>query len=116
MLQKLQHYKHDLKDANQACEKEGSDRNKSALDAHSLRTNTELNQAMNELESYLQNMHGNTVQWQVADKAKTELENWLRVKQVEVRELMDRPAKLHHDAAVLEISHLEVRFCSHLFQ
>ena len=48
------------------------------------------------------------MQWEAVDKVKDELEAWLLARSQEVDKIGQRPAKLHVEAAQMEITHLQV--------
>lgn len=47
-------------------------------------------------------------QWESVDRQRTDLRNWLHSKQEELQEMEQKPAKLHAEAAELEIANLQV--------
>ena len=64
--------------------------------------------AIASVEARLNKVWENVVQWESMDKLKGKMEKWLGDKEAEVGKLGKRPAKLHVEAAELEISHLQV--------
>lgn len=55
-------------------------------------------------------MHTTIQQWEMVDRNRVELRTWLHNCQEEVQDLEQQPAKLHAEAAEIEISKLKVRF------
>ena len=66
-------------------------------------------EAIASVEARTNRVRENMVQWESVEKMKGKMEKWLGDKETEVRKLRERPAKLHVEAAQMEISHLEVR-------
>ena len=65
-------------------------------------------EAIASVEARTNKVRENMVQWESVEKMKGKMEKWLGDKETEVRKLRERPAKLHVEAAQMEISHLEV--------
>lgn len=47
-------------------------------------------------------------QWELVDRMRGDLRNWLRSKQEDFQEMEEKPAKLHAEAAEIEIANLQV--------
>ena len=47
-------------------------------------------------------------QWENVDRTRNDLRDWLHSKQEDLQEMEDRPAKLHAEAAELDIANLQV--------
>jgi len=61
------------------------------------------------LEGHLDSLQACTQQWSTVDRLKESLISWMNENLVEVSEFEQCPAKLHVEAATLEISHIQVR-------
>ena len=68
-----------------------------------------------QVEAALANIRESVVQWESVERQRVEAAAWLAEKQTLVEQLKLRPAKLHTDAAQLEIAQLEVRIKAILY-
>ena len=115
MLDTLYKYRTDITTAANKCENLANDeddreeRASTPLYEKASRVSDALVQATERLEDALAKMRESGVQWEAAEKMKVDLLNWLITKTKEVSQMEERPAKLHIEAAELELSHLEVR-------
>jgi hypothetical protein len=111
MLETLQKYKQDIATASHKCENMGptdgvvGDTTMKPLADDVGKT---LGDTIERVNSMLSHLRENQVQWESVDKARNELAAWLNAKKTEVTQLESRPAKLHLEAASLELAHLEV--------
>ena len=119
MYETLIKYKQDIATSAQKCEKVShlestpSPSEASSSVAQSARhVGGQLVYATEQVETYLTQVRDNMVQWESVDKVKVELANWLMAKTREVQQLEQKPAKLHVDAAQMELSQLQVCFDS----
>ena len=113
MLETLQKYRQDIATAAHKCENLGhTDPSQSSADSSVMALAIDVTQRLmstiERLDKYLGRLRENLVQWESVDKVKLELANWLMAKTGEVGQLEERPAKLHQEAAALELAHLEV--------
>lgn len=116
MLERLERYRLEIASRAHKCENVGSreclddtdDLSDSPFNQRADQVNHNLDDAIEGVEKQLMKIRDNTIQWEAVDKLKDDLEAWLTSKAAEVNQLEDRPAKLHDEAAQLEISHLEV--------
>lgn len=115
MLDTLFKYKQDINSAASRCENLSSpedvtpeERSSTPLFEKASKVNGNLEQAIKQLEDTLARMRESTVQWESVDKMKLDLANWLMNKTREVTQAEEKPAKLHIEAAELDIAHLKV--------
>ena len=80
----------------------------SSLLAQSTDVNLRLASTIEQLETQLTKIREDIVQWEAVEKLKVDLGNWLDAKNTELQQMKEKPAKLHVEAAELELSHLEV--------
>lgn len=114
MLDTLHKYKQDISTAAHKCDNLGqsessaSSSGDSTLRSLASEVGTTLDATLERVEAFLNRLRENQVQWESVDKARNELAAWLTTKKTELAQLESRPAKLHQEAAMLELSHLEV--------
>jgi hypothetical protein len=114
MLDRLYKYKQDISSAAHRCENlsntspEPSPIVQSELTVQATQVNANTNDVIDQLENQLSKLRENMVQLEAVEKMKTELNNWFISKSAELQQMRDKPAKLHVEAAELELSHLEV--------
>ena len=114
MLETLQKYQQDITTAAHRCDNlshseaipESSD---SSMMSLASRVSSQLAGSITRLETYMGRLREALVQWESVDKAKQELCAWLGAKRAELSQIEDRPAKLHREAAKLELDHLQVK-------
>ena len=115
MLESLYKYRLDITTAANKCENLASDENKeerasTPLYEKASKVNDALVQTTERLEDAVAKMRESGIQWEGVEKMKIDLLNWLTAKTKEVTQMEERPAKLHVEAAELEIKHLEVSY------
>lgn len=81
----------------------------SAFAAKAADVNQRLADAVSAVEAQLLHISDNTVQWEAADKLRTEYAQWLEAKVADIEANKLNPKKLHNDVAELELTHLQVR-------
>ena len=114
MLECLYKYKQDIATMAHCCENlsntspEPTPRTQSALTVQAIHVNNTINQATDQLEAQLSRLRESIVQMEAIEKMKAELEAWITNRTMELKQMKDKPAKLHVEAAELELSHLEV--------
>ena len=97
---------------------QGRDQADGAIDSPLSRRSREvtenLAQAITATERELSRIQESVMLWDSANKMRSDLADWLAVKQTELARLKEKPAKLHVDAAELEVSQLQVHtlYCS----
>ncbi|XP_064624000.1 muscle-specific protein 300 kDa-like isoform X3 [Lineus longissimus] len=114
MLQKLQGYKQDLANAAHQCENVGSmesldqlDKNDSPLARRADGVNATVQDNIDRVNDRLEQLQNLVKEWENVGKMKADFRDWLRHEQAEVKDIADRPAKLHSDAADLEKDRLK---------
>ena len=121
MLDSLYKFKQDISSASHRCENlsnsspEPGPIAQSELSMQAMQVNGTMNDAIDQLENQLSRLRENMVQLEAVEKMKTELNSWFISKSAELQQMRDKPAKLHVEAAELELSHLEVRKHSDLY-
>ncbi|CAC5390745.1 SYNE1 [Mytilus coruscus] len=60
-----------------------------------------------ELEKRMDSVRDTIHQWELVDRMRGDLRNWLHSKQEEFQEMEEKPAKLHAEAAEIEIANLQ---------
>lgn len=119
-MDRLQKYKTGLQSSAQKCQNFGSTERLDQTDGESemmrqaAETSRHLEHNTQLVEQSLERIRETMLELESLEKMKLDLVNWLMAKQTEMKQLMERPAKLHHEAAVLELSHLNVCVCSSL--
>ena len=114
MLECLYKYKQDIATMAHCCENlsntspEPTPRMQSALTIQAAQVNNTINQVIDQLEDQLCRLRESIVQMEAVEKMKSELEAWITSRTSELRQMKEKPAKLHVEAAELELSHLEV--------
>lgn len=118
-LDNLQQFRGSIATAAQKCENSGSVDNlatpdtahvDSPLSRRADEINTNLNQAIVSLEGHLARAQETVGTWESVERLQNDLAQWLAAKQTEVQHLSEKPAKLHVEAAQLELQHLQVSF------
>lgn len=98
----------EMRAAATVCEEAGGSSQASQFSNRAARVKDEANAARIALEKYKTELTDQTQQWTTANKLRDELLSWVDERLVEIRQCEARPAKLHLEAAALEMSQLEV--------
>ena len=116
MLSTLKRYQQDFNTSSQRCHNLGSSETARSHPQHSgsefnllaANVSEKLAQAIEAVDTQLLRINENTVQWEAADKLRTEFAQWLQAKSSEVEFLEHNAMKLHNDVAEHELAHLQV--------
>ena len=61
-----------------------------------------------QLEKRMDAVRDTIHQWELVDRMRGDLRNWLHSKQEDLQEMEEKPDKLHPEAAEIEIANLQV--------
>ena len=89
----------------------------SELYARAEKTQTRLTKALLAVEEVSARLQDTIQGWETAERLSTDLTSWVRARQTELKDLSDRPAKLHTEAAQIELQQLQVScslHCNHV--
>ncbi|GFO48199.1 nesprin-1-like [Plakobranchus ocellatus] len=114
-LEKLYAMKQDLLNAGRLCENTGSTEHldkadqdlDSPLNKFADQVNAEVVSCINQAEKRLDGLRESIKKWDSVDRMRQELRHWLRAKQEELAEIEAQPAKLHSEAAELDVERLK---------
>lgn len=97
-----------MRTAAAACEEAGGSSQVSQFSSKAAKVRDEATTAKIALEKYRTKLTDQTQQWTAANNLRDELLSWADERRVEIQQCEARPAKLHVEAAALEMSQLEV--------
>ena len=115
MLEKLQQHRRQIADAAWQCHGNTTEvdldpsSSGSAFSTRSIQVQTELQSCIDAVSSLMTRLSNISQQRALISRTTDDLSAWLETMNDNIGRLMSRPAKLHHVAAKLEISHLEVK-------
>ncbi|ESO86156.1 hypothetical protein LOTGIDRAFT_167389 [Lottia gigantea] len=115
LLEKLYERKQELAATAHTCENLGSMENlnqeetslESPLNQFAGQVNQHMQETIAKVEKRLDRLRDMMRQWEGVDRTRADLKQWLRNRQEEVADLENRPAKLHSEAAELDIDRLK---------
>ncbi|XP_076463748.1 nesprin-1-like isoform X5 [Babylonia areolata] len=116
-LEKLHHMREELQQVAQRCDTMGSTESLDKLDTSTEsssplaqlaeQVHDSLTDCIHQLEQRLERLRDTIRQWENVDRARNELHNWLQGRQEELTDIENSPAKLHAEAADLDIQKLQ---------
>lgn len=110
LLESLERHDLELKTAESLCDKvSGRSRHPTSNFADKVKkVKEEMTSVKSSLNKYKTKLLQETQQWTAADQMRDQLNLWINARSNEIKQFEERPAKLHSEAAALEVSHLEV--------
>lgn len=110
LLESLERHDLEMKTAESVCERApGRPHHPTSNFAEKVKkVKEEMTSAKISLNKYKTKLLQETQQWTAADQLRDRLNLWIKTQSDEIKQFEERPAKLHCEAATLEISHLEV--------
>ncbi|KAL8590280.1 hypothetical protein ACOMHN_006396 [Nucella lapillus] len=115
-LEKLYSMREELQQAAQRCNNMGSMESldkldtateSCALDQFAEQVHTTLTDCISQVEKRLERLRDTVQQWEHVDRTRAELRQWLQGRQEELQDMETSPAKLHAEAADLDIQKLQ---------